>query len=85
MITINPRKGDLFYMRLLMKYRTEATSFADLKFHNNQEIETYKAVSIARGLLEDNIHWYTTLLDAIAIVRPPSIRLLFCNIILYGY
>ena len=72
-------------MRLLLKYRKGATSFTDLKVHNNEELETYKAVCIARGLLEDDSHWYATLLDAVAMARPPSIRLLFCNIILHGY
>ena len=84
MIHIHPNKGEKFYLRLLLKNRTGATSFEDLRTVDGELHPTYKATCIAMELLENDMHWDATLGEAALRDSPASFRLLFCSILLHG-
>ncbi len=83
MISIHPKKGETFYLRLLLKHRRGATSFDDLRTVDGTLHETYRAACIAMDLTEDDSHWFETMSEAVLVSHASSIRELFANIVLH--
>ena len=60
MISVSPNHGDLFYLRLLLKNKAEATSFDDLKTVNGVVFPDFKGACIELGLCKDDSQWIDT-------------------------
>ncbi len=80
MYLVNPNEGERFYLRLLLLHVKGATSFKDLRFHNEIDHKTFKDTFISRGLLKDDKHWDDCLREAIMIQMPYQLRHLFAII-----
>jgi hypothetical protein len=51
---VSPSRGDLFYLRQMLKHVIGKTSFVDMRTVNGVVHPTYKAAAIALGLLRDD-------------------------------
>lgn len=80
MYYINPNQGELYYLRLLLLHVTGCTSFESIRTFNDVTYPTYKAVCIARNLLENDKQWYECLREASAFKMPYQLRMLFATI-----
>jgi hypothetical protein len=58
LVEISPSRGDLFYMRQLLKHVTGKRSFEDLRTVNGYLHKTYKAAALALGLLRDDEEYH---------------------------
>jgi hypothetical protein len=81
MVSIHPSCNDIFYLRMLLKHVTGATSFNHLKTVEGVSYHTFREACIALNLCEDDSHWIDCLTEATAITVPRSLRTLFCNIL----
>ena len=79
-----PIGTELFYLRLLLTHVEAPTSFEDLLHFHDIEYPTYKAVCIARGLLQDDTEWENCLQEATIIALPKQIRRLFATLLVFG-
>ena len=80
---LSPYTEDLFYQRLLLKHKTGATSFKDLRTVNGIECETFNEACVEMGLVENDRIWIECMAEASAMKMPPAMRDLFCNIIVH--
>lgn len=94
---VHPNAGDNFYLRLLLHtvsadqlglQNVALRSAADdafteeaFKYVNGEKKETYKAACTARGLLQDDGEWRSTLQDACVFKMPHTIRALYTYIL----
>ena len=80
---LSPQLGDLFYQRLLLKYRRGATSFKDLRTVNGREYQTCNETCVALNLVRNDFMWIECMDEAKAMKMPHSMRDLFCNIVIH--
>ena len=62
---LNPKSGDIFYLRLLLTQVKGSTSFEDLRVFNGVRHNDYQSVCRARGLLDDDGAWVANFTEAI--------------------
>ena len=82
MVTIHPTAGDIFYLRVLLKNRSGAVTFDDLKTVEGINHEDFKSACISLGLCEDDSEWINCMNEAKEIAHPWAIRKLFCSILI---
>lgn len=64
MYYINPKAGELFYLRYLLLHVPNSKSFEDLRTMDGDVSSSYYRVCIARGLLHDDDEWGQALEEA---------------------
>ena len=79
--TVSPKRGDLFYMRLLLTKRADIASFQELKTFANKEYNSYKECCDAMGYLQSDSQWKECLLESSNIMLPYQLRDLFVIIL----
>nr|XP_047141044.1 uncharacterized protein LOC101235432 [Hydra vulgaris] len=72
---------ELFFLRLLLLHVKGAKSFEDLRTVHGTVFNTFREACYHLGLLQDDIEWKNTLIEAAATRMPKQIRLLFCIIL----
>ena len=80
---VHPSAGERYYLRILLLAVKGATSYNDLKFHNNMHHPTFKDACRSRGLLGDDQEWYNAFDEAAAWATSPQLRKLFVTMILF--
>ena len=79
--TVHPNNAECFYLRLLLINVRGPTSFQELRTVNGQICATYREACQELNLLENDVHWDTSLADASNTARPQQIRTLFAIIL----
>ena len=82
MKSVHPRNREAYFLRLLLKNRMGATSFDELKTVEDVMCPDFHSACIALGLCEDDKEWFECLNEAREVSCAPSIRHLFCTILL---
>jgi hypothetical protein len=77
MYFIAPSAGEVYYLRLLLTVVKGATSWANLRTVNGVEHPTFKAATLALGLLDDDTEWRHCLRDAAHFKTGHQLRWLF--------
>ena len=81
----SPKDVERFSMRLLLLNKKGATSFEDLRTHDNIKFDTFQACAIYRGLLADDKTWDNTMEEASEHTTDiRQLRLLFAMILTQG-
>ena len=73
MVSIHPKSGDIFYLRVLLNNRAGALSYEDLRTIEDGEHPDYKSVCIALDLSESDKQWVGCLNEAVFMSVPRSI------------
>lgn len=81
MYTVHPKRGDVFFLRILLTRVPGPTSFVDLKTFEGRVCETYREVCQLRGFLESDSQWKDTLREAAATRSGKCLRELFAVIL----
>ncbi|GFR18621.1 helitron_like_N domain-containing protein [Trichonephila clavata] len=79
--TVNPRKTECFYLRLLLVNVTGPLSFQDMRKVKGQQYLTYKDACLALGLLEDDNQWICMLTETGLNCTAIQIRLLYAIVL----
>ena len=82
-VSLTPRHGDVFYLRVLLHHVPGATAFAELRTVDGQVYATHQEACRRRGLLQDDEEWAETLAEAVRTQRPGQIRQLFLVLLLF--
>ncbi|XP_043224655.1 uncharacterized protein LOC122382858 [Amphibalanus amphitrite] len=82
-VSLTPRHGDVFYLRVLLHHVPGATTFADLRTVDGQVCDTHQEACRRRGLLQDDQEWAETLAEAVRTQRPGQLRQLFVVLLLF--
>ena len=82
-VSVSPRHGEVFYLRVLLHHVPGATCFEDLRSVNGAVCQTYQEACQQRGLLQDDGEWEMTLQEATFVRMPVQIRQLFATILLF--
>ncbi|KAH9079757.1 hypothetical protein Ae201684P_013473 [Aphanomyces euteiches] len=83
MLTVSPRSGDCFYMRILLCYRRGPTSHEDLRTVNGVVHPKFKSAALALGFLENDEEWLTCMREATETATPYELRTLFVSILIH--
>ncbi|XP_027166384.1 uncharacterized protein LOC113766387 [Coffea eugenioides] len=83
MVTVSPKEGERYYLRLLLTHIAGPTSFEDLLTVNEQKLGSFREAALALGLLQSDAYIEETLQEAIAFQMPSSLRLLFATLLVY--
>ncbi|XP_027178073.1 uncharacterized protein LOC113777236 [Coffea eugenioides] len=81
MVTVSPKEGERYYLRLLLTHIAGPTSFEDLLTVNAQKLDSFREAALALGLLQSDAYIEETLQEAIAFQMPSSLRLLFATLL----
>jgi hypothetical protein len=84
MFTAHVSSGERFYMRKLLLHSPGATSFDNLRQHEDVSYPTYKEACLARGLLLDDREWKECLLEGAQTLMPKPLRALFVAILVHN-
>ena len=82
-VSVSPRHGEVFYLRILLHHVPGATCFADLRTVDGVVRQTYQEACQQRGLLQDDGEWEMALQEATFTRIPAQIRQLFATILLF--
>ena len=82
-VTLAPRHGDVFYLRILLHHVPGATTFAELRTADGEVCATHQEACRRLGLLQDDGEWAATLAEAARTHRPGQIRQLYVTILLF--
>ena len=82
-VSLTPRHGDVFYLRVLLHHVPGATTFADLRTVDGQVCVSNQEACRRRDLLQDDQEWAAALADAVGTQRPGQIRQLFVVLLLF--
>ena len=82
-VSVSPRHGEVFYLRILLHHVPGATCFGDLRTVNGVVCQTYQEACQQRGLLQNDGEWEMTLQEAAFTRMPAEIRQLFVTILLF--
>ncbi|KAF0312693.1 hypothetical protein FJT64_016583 [Amphibalanus amphitrite] len=82
-VSLTPRHGDVFYLRVLLHHVPGATTFAELRTVDGQVCDTHQEACRRRGLLQDDQEWAETLAEAVRTQRPGQLRQLFVVVLLF--
>ncbi|GKE42288.1 hypothetical protein Tco_1469572, partial [Tanacetum coccineum] len=80
---VHPAARELFYLRLLLCYRTGWRIFPEICTINDVVYPTYRSVCDALGLLEDDQEWEITLQEAALTATPVELRMLLAHILTF--
>ena len=75
--TVHPNNFECYFLRLLLHNVIGPTSFEAIRTVNGHVHATFREACQMRGLLEDDGHWNTTMLEAAAAHSPARLRNLF--------
>jgi hypothetical protein len=78
-----PNSGELFYLRLLLKYVKGATSYKYLRTVNGTVHRTFQDACVARHLVENDHVWIKTMEEAAQVKMPAAVRDLFGSIVIH--
>ena len=78
-----PNSGELFYLRLLLKYKKGAISYEDLRTVDGMLHPTFQDTCVALHLVENDFVWIKTMQEAVEIKMPPALRDLFGSIVIH--
>jgi hypothetical protein len=78
---VHPSTGEQYYLRMLLLSVKVATSYEDLRFHNNTCHPMFKEACKSRGLLGDDQEWYNAFDEAAAWATSGQLRKLFVTMI----
>jgi hypothetical protein len=79
--TVHPKNDECFYLRLLLVNVRGPTSFESLRTVNGVVLPIFRAACQQLNLLENDIHWDTTIAEATVSASLGQIRTLFAIII----
>ena len=82
-VSLSPRHGDVFYLRVLLHHVPGAKSFEELRTVNGVVCATHREACCLRGLLQDDREWEVTMEDAAHAQMPAQIRRLFVTLLLF--
>ncbi|KAF0311103.1 hypothetical protein FJT64_018041 [Amphibalanus amphitrite] len=82
-VSLSPRHGDVFYLRVLLHHVAGAASFEELRTVDGVVCATYREACCLRGLLQDDREWEVTMEDAAHAQMPAQIRRLFVTLLLF--
>ena len=82
-VSLSPRHGDVFYLRVLLHHVPGATSFEELRTVDGVVCATHREACCLRGLLQDDREWEVTMEDAAHARMPAQIRRLFTTLLLF--
>ncbi|KAF0301859.1 hypothetical protein FJT64_003070 [Amphibalanus amphitrite] len=82
-VSLSPRHGDVFYLRVLLHHVAGAASFEELRTVDGMVCATYREACCLRGLLQDDREWEVTMEDAAHAQMPAQIRRLFVTLLLF--
>ena len=82
-VSLSPRHGDVFYLRMILHHVPGATSFEELRTVGGVICATYREACCLRGLLQDDREWEVTMADAAHAMMPAQIRRLFSVLLLF--
>ena len=80
--TVHPNNFECFFLRLLLHTVRGPTSFEALRTVNGQICATFREACQIRGLLEDDAHWKSTMIEAAAAQSPSRLRYLFAILLI---
>ena len=80
LITVSPKDEERFYLKLLLRKITGATSFDDLKTFNEINYETYKDTALAMGLIKNDKEIEYIFEEAVTVMLPKKIKTIFCMV-----
>ncbi|XP_071905593.1 uncharacterized protein [Coffea arabica] len=83
MVTVSPKEGERYYLRLLLTHIAGPTSFEDLLTVSEQRFASFREAALALGLLQSDAYIEDTLQEAVAFQMPSSLRLLFATLLVY--
>jgi len=81
--SMHPAAGDLFYFRMLLMIVKGATCYEDVRTYNGIVYSTFREACGARGLLGDDMEWYTAFDEAVKWGMGNQLRQLFVTMILH--
>ena len=81
--TINPRMGELYFLRILLHHVRGCRSYEDVRTHNGVVYDTFKDACIARNLLRDDQESRNTMREAVEIRMPSQLRRLFVSLVVF--
>ncbi|KAF0314588.1 hypothetical protein FJT64_014988 [Amphibalanus amphitrite] len=82
-VSVSPRQGDVFYLRLLLHHVPGATSFAELRTVAGVVCATHQEACRRRGLLQEDAEWDVTMQEAALVQMPRQLRQLLVTILLF--
>lgn len=80
--TVHPNNFECFFLRLLLHTVRRPTSFEALRAIKGRICTTFRESCQIRGLLEDDIHWDTTMAKAAATQSPARLGNLFAILLI---
>ena len=83
MHSVSPAQTELFHLRLLLLNVKGSKSFKDLKTVDRQVYESFIAICLALGLIEDDDEWRKALDEASVWMMPGLLRRLFVRILIH--
>ena len=81
--SVHPTTGELFYLRMLLMVVKGAMSYTDVRTYNGIVYETFKEACAARGLLGDDLEWYSAFDEALTWGMGDQLRRLFVTILVH--
>ena len=81
-VSVYSPTGKAFFLRLLLLHVKGEMSFEDLRTVNGTVFNTFRETCSQLGLLQDDIEWRNTLIEAAATRMPKQIRQLFSIILI---
>ena len=84
MYNASVREGERFYLRVLLLHVPGATSFENLRTFNGVIHPSFREACVARGLLQDDNLWITTMENAAQYGTASKVRRVFCMILIHG-
>ncbi|XP_027182204.1 uncharacterized protein LOC113780620 [Coffea eugenioides] len=83
LVSVNPREGERYYLRLLLNHIPGPISFEDLLTVHDKKMNSFREAALALGLLQSDTYIEETLEEATAFQMPFSLRLLFATLLVY--
>lgn len=80
---VHPSTGELFYFRMLLMIVKGATCYADVRTYDGVVYPTFKEACTARGLLGDDMEWYTAFDEALKWGMGNQLRQLFVTMVVH--
>lgn len=80
---VHPTTGELYSLRMLLMIVKGAKSYADVRTYNGIVYETFKEACAARGLLGDDLEWYSAFDKALTWGMGDQLHRLFVTILVH--
>ena len=84
MLTVSPRAGEAFFLRLLLHNVPGPRSYEELRTVDGVVLPSFKDACQRRGLLDDGEHWAKAMEESVNTAIPSNLRHLFCLIVIEG-